>query len=218
MPQVFPEITNLLARASIVGLVFGLPALALVSWGVYRSPWVTRAEMPLEQPVPFSHKHHVSDDGIDCRFCHTSVETSSFAGIPPTQTCMTCHSIVWNRAAVLEPVRTSYAGGAPLRWVRVHDLPEFVFFDHGIHVAKGVGCSTCHGRIDGMPLTRQVHSLQMRWCLDCHEDPAKNLRPQSAIFAMDWTPPPDQATRGAALVRDYGIDRSRMLDCATCHR
>jgi hypothetical protein len=218
MPQIFPEISNLLARVSIVGLVFGLVALALVSWGVYRSPWVTRAEMPPDQPVPFSHKHHVTDDGIDCRFCHTGVETSSFAGIPPTKTCMICHAIVWNRAAVLEPVRASYATGAPLRWVRVHDLPEFVFFDHGIHVAKGVGCSTCHGRVDRMPLTQQVHTLQMRWCLGCHEDPARYLRPRDAIFAMDWTPPPDQAARGAALLREYGIDRSRMLDCVTCHR
>ncbi len=174
---------------------------------------------PIRQPIPFSHEHHVRDDGIDCRYCHASVETSSFAGVPPLATCMTCHSILFNDAAVLAPLRAGYAGGAPLAWNRVHDLPDFVYFDHSIHIAKGIGCSTCHGSVDRMPLMRRVASLYMQWCLDCHRRPEAHLRPPDRIFDMQWRPPPDQAARGAELLKAYGLRTTRELtDCSTCHR
>ena len=174
---------------------------------------------PIEQPIPFSHQHHVRDDGLDCRYCHTSVETSAFAGIPPLSTCMTCHAELFNDARPLAPLREAYANGATLAWNRVHDLPDFVYFDHSIHIAKGVGCTTCHGPIDRMPLTRRVASLYMQWCLDCHRDPAPHLRPRDAVFDVGWQPPPDQRERGAALARAYNLRSTRELtDCSTCHR
>ncbi len=218
MPQVFSRSFDLIARAALLLAVIGIVALGAVSWAVYRSGWVTRAGMPIEQPVPFSHKHHVGDDGIDCRYCHTSVETGAFAGIPPTKTCMTCHSVLWSDSPMLAPVRESYSTGKPLRWIRVHDLPEFVFFNHSIHVAKGVGCSTCHGRVDRMPLTRQVRSLEMRWCLDCHRAPERYLRPRSEVFDMAWSPPANQIEIGKRLVKEYAINEGQMTDCVMCHR
>jgi hypothetical protein len=169
-----------------------------------------------EQPVPFSHKHHVSGLGIDCRYCHTSVETSSFAGIPPTTTCMSCHSQIWAGSPMLEPVRASLRTNEPLRWTRVHDLPDFVYFDHSIHVAKGVGCSTCHGRVDQMPITWRENTLLMEWCLNCHREPERYVRPRSAIFQMDWVPPPNQLEAGRALLQAYHI--RKLTDCYTCHR
>jgi hypothetical protein len=169
-----------------------------------------------EQPVPFSHKHHVSGLGIDCRYCHTAVETSSFAGIPPTETCMSCHSQIWFDSPMLEPVRASFQTGRALHWTRVHDLPDFVYFNHSIHLEKGVGCSTCHGRVDQMPLTLAEHSLLMEWCLDCHRMPERFVRPRGYIFRMDWTPPANQLTLGRRLVKEYGI--RKLTDCYTCHR
>jgi hypothetical protein len=216
MAQVFHPSTNTLSRLSIFGLVF---VVAGLGWGVLevnRSSYVTQAYVARTQPVPFSHKHHVESMGIDCRYCHTSVEVSSFAGLPPTKTCMNCHSQVWAQAPMLEPVRESFRTDQSIRWVRVHDLPDFVFFNHSIHVAKGIGCSTCHGRVDQMPLMWSVSPLQMEWCLDCHRQPEKYVRPREAVFDMSWTPPPDQLARGAELVRKYQI---RKLDsCSTCHR
>src|ERR1043165_7937100 len=179
MPQIFHRRDNTVARVVLFGVVF-LPAAAFgVLWLVVRSPYATAAGEAAAQPVPFSHKHHVGDDGIDCRYCHTTVETSSYAGSPSTQTCMNCHSQIWSDSPMLEPVRASYRTGEPLRWTRVHNLPEFVYFDHSIHVNKGVGCATCHGRVDQMPLTYQVASLQMEWCLECHQNPAHYVRPRS---------------------------------------
>jgi Cytochrome c7 and related cytochrome c len=218
MTQVFHRSTNFLSKVSIFGALFIVAAIFAVSWEIYRSPWVTEATMPREQPVPFSHEHHVSGLGIDCRYCHTSVEKSSFAGIPPIKTCMTCHSLIWNDSPMLAPVREAYRTGVPIQWVRVDDLPEFVFFNHSIHVAKGVGCATCHGRVDRMPLTMQVHTLHMRWCLKCHEDPAKYIRPRDQVFNMAWQPPPDQEKVGAALVKEYKINVHQMTDCVMCHR
>jgi hypothetical protein len=216
MAQVFHPSTNTLSRLSIFGLVF---VVAGLGWGVLevnRSSYVTQAYVARTQPVPFSHKHHVEGMGIDCRYCHTSVEVSSFAGLPPTKTCMNCHSQVWAQAPMLEPVRESFRTDQSIRWVRVHDLPDFVFFNHSIHVAKGIGCSTCHGRVDQMPLMWSVSPLQMEWCLDCHRQPEKYVRPREAVFDMSWTPPPDQLARGTELVRKYQI---RKLDsCSTCHR
>jgi hypothetical protein len=171
----------------------------------------------VEQPVPFSHKHHVGDDGIDCRYCHSSVETSAFAGIPPLSTCMTCHSQLYTDTAALKPVVDSWRHGVALHWQRVHQLPDFVYFNHSIHVAKGVGCVTCHGRVDRMPLTWRARPLSMQWCLDCHRAPQKYLRPRDKVFDMAWQAK-DQAALGMALVRRYRIDTRRLSDCSVCHR
>ncbi|HZS51523.1 MAG TPA: cytochrome c3 family protein [Bryobacterales bacterium] len=216
MAQIFHRSTNTIARVTILGGVFILIAVSWILYLFYRSDYMTGARVVRDQPVPFSHKHHVSDDGIDCRYCHTSVEDSSFAGIPPTETCMSCHSQIWAGAAMLEPVRASFRNNQPLEWTRVHDLPDYVYFDHSIHINKGIGCSTCHGRVDQMPLTWRENTLLMEWCLDCHRDPARYVRPRQDVFQMDYTPPADQRSLGRKLVQEYKI-RS-LTDCYTCHR
>ena len=216
MPQIFRPSANTLSKlslASILMLVGGLIGLAML---LGRSSYVTRANEYVEQPVQFSHQHHVLDDGIDCRYCHTSVETSSFAGIPPTKTCMNCHSQIWQSAPILEPVRASFRDDKPMRWVRVHDLPDFVFFNHSIHIKKGMGCESCHGRLDQMPLTRQVQSLQMEWCLSCHRNPQDFVRPRSEVFTMGYRPSVPQSVLGPQLVKEYGI--KSLTSCSTCHR
>jgi hypothetical protein len=184
-----------------------------------RSSYGTDAGRTRVQPVPFSHEHHVGVLGIDCRYCHEGVEHSSFAGLPPTKTCMNCHSQMWVGSDMLEPVRDSYRTGKPLHWHRVYNLPGFVYFDHSIHVQKGVGCSSCHGRIDQMPFTFQVPSLLMEWCIDCHREPEKHLRPREAVFDMKWQEPPDQLERGLELKKDYDIrDAQFLTSCSVCHR
>lgn len=216
MPQIFHRSANTLSKVSLAGillLVGGLIGLAML---LGRSSYVTRAQEYVEQPVQFSHLHHVLDDGIDCRYCHTSVETSPFAGIPPTKTCMNCHSQIWQSAPILEPVRASFREDKPMTWVRVHDLPDFVYFNHSIHVKKGMGCETCHGRIDQMPLTKQQNSLQMEWCTNCHRNPQDYVRPREEVFTMGYRPREDQATLGPKLVKEYNIKPS--TDCSTCHR
>jgi len=216
MPQIFRPSANTLSKlslASILLLVGGLIGLAML---LGRSSYVTRANEYIEQPVQFSHQHHVLDDGIDCRYCHTSVETSSFAGIPPTKTCMNCHSQIWQTAPILEPVRASFREDRPMRWVRVHDLPDFVYFNHSIHIKKGMGCESCHGRLDQMPLTRQVQSLQMEWCLNCHRNPQDYVRPRSEVFTMGYRPTVAQSVLGPQLVKEYGI--KSLTSCSTCHR
>ena len=177
---------------------------------------MTRAGEFIEQPIQFSHLHHAGDDGIDCRYCHTSVETAAFAGIPPTKTCMNCHSQIWSTAAILEPVRASFRDDRSLRWIRVHDLPDFVYFNHSIHVKKGMGCETCHGRVDQMPLMLQENSLQMEWCLNCHRAPEQFVRPRSEVFTMGYRPPVPQSVLGPKLVNEYGIQS--LTSCSTCHR
>src|SRR5947199_7418009 len=196
MPQFFPPSANQYARTSLIFLIVAVGTLGLTAYKLQSSPWVTREGMRPEQPVPFSHQHHVSGLGIDCRYCHTSVETSGFAGIPPTKTCMNCHSQIWTNAALLEPVRESFRSGKSLVWNRVNDLPDFVYFDHSIHINKGVGCNSCHGPVDKMPLMYQASSLQMEWCLDCHRAPDKFLRPKQLagnprdqVFNMLYEPP-----------------------------
>jgi hypothetical protein len=216
MPQVFSRNANLYARFSIFGGVLGLAGLTLAALLWARSPYATNQGEPVNQPIQFSHKHHVTDDGIDCRYCHTTVETSAFAGMPSTQTCMNCHSQVWAQSPALEPVRLSFQNGQPIEWNRVHDLAEFVYFDHSIHVQKGVGCSTCHGQIDDMPLTAKAQSMQMSWCLDCHRDPAKYVRPREEVFNMSWQPPSNQEELGRQLVQQYVIES--LMNCSTCHR
>jgi hypothetical protein len=166
--------------------------------------------------VPFSHQHHVGGMGVDCRYCHTSVETSATAGIPPTKTCMNCHSQIWSQSPTLEPVRASFRTGQSIEWTRVHDLPDFAYFNHSAHVSKGVGCTTCHGPVDRMPLMWQYSSLQMEWCLDCHRAPERYVRPKEEVFSVSWQPPADQIEKGRALVQAYGI-RTR-TSCSTCHR
>jgi len=216
MPQIFRPSANTLSKlglASILLLVGGLIGLAML---LGRSSYVTRANENVEQPVQFSHLHHVLDDGIDCRYCHTSVETSSFAGIPPTKTCMNCHSQIWQTAPILEPVRASFREDRPLRWTRVHDLPDFAYFNHSIHIKKGMGCESCHGRVDQMPLMRQVESLQMEWCLNCHRHPEDYVRPRSEVFTMGYRPTVPQSVLGPQLVMEYNI--KSLTSCSTCHR
>ena len=216
MAQVFPRLLVLqlkLWALAGVGFVF----VALLAWRISIAPHPAIGT-PAEQIVPFSHKHHVGDVGLDCRYCHTAVEQSAFAGIPPTHTCMTCHSELFTQQSMLAPVVQSFASGDPLQWNRIHDLPDFVYFNHSIHVAKGVGCATCHGPVDRMPLTWRVAPLTMQWCLDCHRAPEKYLRPVDRVFDMSWRPSGDQLALGRRLVAAYHIHKSSLTDCSTCHR
>ncbi len=219
MPQVFPKAANPWSRASLVGLLFlALSAGWLVAL-IQRSDYVTAANQFIEQPVQFSHQHHVGGIGIDCRYCHTSVEQAASASIPPTQTCMNCHSQIWAQSPYLEPVRASWQSGESLEWIRVHDLPDFVYFNHSIHVRQGVGCATCHGRVDQMPLMFQASSLQMSWCLDCHRNPAQYVRPRDQVYNMAWERPADDPGLGVRLVQEYKIGSVEQLtSCSTCHR
>lgn len=218
MPQIFRPRADSIARWIMAAIVVAPLGAIGIAYLVHTTAWASQIGVTVNQPVPFSHKHHVSDDGIDCRYCHTSVGTARFAGIPPTRTCMTCHSQLWTNAAMLAPVRESLATDTPIRWNRVNWLPDFVFFDHSVHVKNGVGCSTCHGDIAKMPLTMQAKPLSMRWCLSCHRNPAPNLRPPDQIFATDWVPPKDQAARGAQLMKFYDIHPKHLTDCSVCHR
>ena len=217
MPQIFHRSANAFSRFTIFGSIFLIAGIAYVSTKVNRSPYFTRANVVREQPVPFSHQHHSGQLGIDCRYCHTSVEEGAFAGIPPTKTCMTCHSQIWTNAEMLEPVRASYRDDRPIEWTRVHDLPDFVYFNHSIHVNKGIACESCHGRVDDMPLMYQENTLHMEWCLDCHRHPEKFVRPREAVFQFDWEPPHgERAAMGQKLMEEYKV-RS-LTDCYTCHR
>jgi len=219
MPQIFHRSTNTIARVSIVGIILIAGVAAAVAGGFVQSTYLTDVAVPREQPIPFSHEHHVGELGIDCRYCHTTVETSSFAGMPPTETCMNCHKQIWSTSEMLEPVRASYRTGAPIRWNRVYDLPGFAYFDHSIHVAKGVGCVTCHGRVDRMPILARQNTLYMNWCLDCHDAPERFVRPREHVFDLDWVPSEDQETLGRRLVAEYGImDRQHLTSCDVCHR
>ena len=218
MAQLFHPSMKVVSRASIVLLFLLGLAVTTAAIGIYDSGYTTGVDVPREQEVPFSHKRHVDGNGIRCEYCHTSVARSSFAGIPPTYTCMTCHSQIFTATALLRPVRESLRSNEPLHWIRVNDLPDFVYFNHSIHVNKGVGCVTCHGRVDQMPLVWREHTLFMSWCLDCHRSPEKYIRPREEVFNMEWKPAENQETIGRRLIREYGIDTSRITDCSTCHR
>ncbi len=214
MPQIFHRSTNTVAKVSLFGAVF---FIAVAGWALMtldRSAYVTGEGVTLNQPVPFSHDHHTAALGIDCRYCHTNVEVGASAGIPPTATCMNCHKLIWNDSEMLAPVRASFASGEPLEWNRVHDLPDYVYFDHSIHIAKGVSCVSCHGRVDEMPLIYQASSLHMEWCLDCHMDPEPHLRPREEVFNMAWTS--DDPELGARLAAEHHVEPG--IDCSTCHR
>ncbi len=230
--QIFHRSANVISRASIYAGIFTLAGVLWACIQFQRSPYVTYAGIARPQPAPFSHQHHVAALGIDCRYCHTSVETSNFAGIPPTKTCMNCHSQIWTSAPLLEPVRESFRSGKSLVWNRVNDLPDFVYFDHSIHINKGVGCNTCHGPVDRMPLMFNYASLQMEWCIECHRAPEKSLRPREQVFNMRYQQPTqdlpvvvdgmsytDQLSLGKHLVKKYNL-RSVMdiTSCSTCHR
>jgi len=217
MAQIFPRATNQIAKASIaLGVVVAAMVVGIVLFVFPRSAYVTRQKEAREQPVPFYHKHHVGGIGIDCRYCHTSVEHSATAGIPPTQTCMNCHSIIFKDSPTLEPVRASWRTNTSIPWVKVHDLPDFVYFNHSAHVNKGVGCTTCHGPIDEMSYVYAEKSLLMEWCLDCHRQPEKYLRPKSEVFSVAYRPPDDQIALGRRLKAEYHVETQ--TTCSTCHR
>lgn len=219
MSQIFHRHANIYSRLSMIAVVVFAGALGGAVALLNVSGYNTNQDVFVEQPIQFSHAHHVGGMGIDCRYCHTSVEESAFANIPPTKTCLNCHSQIWNTAPILEPVRASLRDNKPLHWIRVHDLPDFVYFNHAIHVRKGMGCATCHGPVDKMPLVYQQATLQMSWCLDCHRNPARYIRPREHVFNMSWRPPSDDPDMGARLVKQYKIASVEQLtSCSTCHR
>jgi ferredoxin len=218
MAQVFRESANSLMRVALGGTVVGVSVLSFLGWLLYTSPAVTQVMVQKAQPIPFSHHRHVGGNGIDCRYCHTTVEKSNFAGIPPTETCMTCHSQILADAPMLQPVHESWKTGKPIQWTRVYDLPDFVYFDHSIHIAKGVGCTTCHGAIDQQRLTAKANTLHMSWCLQCHKAPERYLRPKSEVFNVDWKPPADQIAQGKKLVQEYNVKVEQLTNCSVCHR
>lgn len=218
MSQIFHPSTNTLSRLSLVGALGTVAAVGWLGAVGLRSTYVTEVGVAQTQPVPFSHKHHVGGLGLDCRYCHTSVEDAAFAGIPATTTCMTCHSQIWTDSPMLALVQDSLRTDQSIAWTRVHDVADFVYFDHSIHVQKGVGCVSCHGRVDQMPLLWREHSLYMEWCLDCHRQPERFVRPREAVFQMDWPAADDQLALGQTLVRTYQIHTKQLTDCSICHR
>jgi hypothetical protein len=219
MAQIFHRSFNVYSKLSILFALLAAGGGVALVMAVDRSPYNTNEGVVYEQPVPFSHDHHTAALGIDCRYCHYTVERSAFAQIPPTEVCMNCHKEIWKDSPMLEAVRASYRDGEPIRWNRVHDLPDFVYFDHSVHVAKGVGCASCHGRVDEMPLIARGASLQMGWCLDCHRHPEDNVRPPSEVFNMSWERPKGDPDYGKKLVEEAGIeDERRLTSCSTCHR
>jgi hypothetical protein len=222
MPQLFTPQANTHARVLLIGAVLTICGAGWVTSEVFWSPYTTYVDVAFDQPVPFSHKHHVGDDGIDCRYCHNAVEKSAFAGMPSSQTCMSCHSQIFSDASMLAPVRQSLVSRTPLQWNRVDDLPDYVYFNHSIHVAKGIGCSTCHGRVDQMPLIRKTQTLYMKWCLECHRDPGKFVRPAGEIYNVNWDAAANQKQQrdqASKLIADYHIDTTgRLTNCSICHR
>jgi len=215
MAQIFDRSANALARMSLVLTGLIVIGLGLTLDELQRSPWVTRQGQRADQPVPFSHKHHVQGLGLQCQYCHTSVEKSSYAGIPPTKTCMNCHAQIWTNAQLLEPVRHSWATGESIKWIKIHDLPDYVYFNHSIHVNKGIGCSSCHGRVDNMPLMYQESSLQMEWCLNCHRNAVKNIRPTSEIYNMAWTGASEDKPVWCGNTSKSGVPTAQQVSCTT---
>ncbi len=229
MPQVFPKSMNVVARLSILSLPFLVAGAAAGGTAFYRSDYTTGTREVVEQPVPFSHKHHVAQLGIGCQYCHTSVEVSSSSGFPPTKTCMNCHQQMWQSADLLEPVRASYANNTPITWVKIHNVPHYTYFNHSIHVNKGVGCASCHGNIDEMNLVYQSKTLLMEWCLNCHRAPEEYLRPKEEIYNIRWKAsdrtnpdtgePYDQITLGNKLKEEYQVRQASVItNCSICHR
>ena len=219
MSQIFPKSANAAVRSSLFAVLTLVLFLGWVGFTLMRSSWLTKQSEYVEQPIQFSHAHHVGGVGLDCRYCHTSVEKSSFAGIPPTKTCINCHSQIWANAPILEPVRASFRDDTPLKWKRVTDLPDFVYFNHQIHVKQGVGCATCHGPVDKMPLITQATSMLMEWCLECHRAPEKFLRPRAEVFNMAYEAPANQIELGLRLKKEYNVAGiEHLTSCSVCHR
>jgi hypothetical protein len=216
MPQIFHRSFNTISRLTIFGTAFFVAFFGWVLLVLARSSYVTNVGITRDQPVPFSHEHHVAGLGIDCRYCHDGVTKSSFAGMPPTKTCMNCHQQIWVGSPMLEPVREAYKEDKPIRWERVHRLADFVYFNHSVHVNNGMACETCHGPVDHMPLMYQHGTLLMEWCLNCHREPGKFVRPRADVFTMGWQPPADQPDLGQKLADDYGL--RKLTHCSTCHR
>jgi hypothetical protein len=214
-PLIFPRWVDTL-RPVIVGLVLVGPVYLLALAYYAGSPRTLNVGYAPTQPVPYSHALHAGQLGIDCRYCHNTVERAAHAAVPPTQTCMNCHTNIYPESPKLIPVRESYSTGMPVRWVRVHDLPDYVYFNHSAHVRRGVGCVECHDRVDKMEVVYQARPLNMGWCLDCHRDPDPRLRPVDQVTNMAWAPDEDRRALGARLRKEYGINPSE--DCSTCHR
>ncbi len=216
MAQIFHRSFNTISRLTIFGAAFLVAFLGWAMLVMARSSYVTNTGITRDQPVPFSHKHHVNDLGIDCRYCHDGVTKSSFAGMPPTKTCMNCHQQIWVGSEMLEPVRQAYKEDKPLKWERVHRLADFVYFNHSVHVNNGMGCNTCHGPVDDMPLMYQHGTLLMEWCLNCHRQPEQFVRPRDEVFNMQWQPPADKPNQGKELANEYQL--RKLTNCSTCHR
>jgi hypothetical protein len=216
--QIFSPNANALAKVSIASILLLITGVVAAMVGIYLSPWFTDVGIAKEQPVPFSHKHHVDELKIECRYCHATVEKAAYAGYPATETCMSCHSQVWTNSPLLAPVRESYQTGEPLLWNAIYDLPDFVYFNHSAHVNNGIGCSSCHGRIDQQQLAAKAQPLYMGWCLGCHRNVEDNIRPRDQVFNMDWQPPANQAEIGVNLIAEYGIQTEQLTNCAICHR
>lgn len=219
MAQVFHPSMNVVSRASIAAVALALPVLGILGWGISQS-YGNEMHTPREQPIPFSHKHHVGDDGIDCKYCHSTVDKGASAGMPSTYTCMTCHSQIWSESPELEKLREAFKLGKAVQWQRVHDLPDFAYFNHSIHVKKGVSCVSCHGRVDEMPLVWKEKTMNMAFCIDCHKNPKPNLRPRDFVTQLDWKPKPEDAAKmGDELFEKYHVlGRQQMTNCSTCHR
>ena len=212
----FTPRANTISRVLLVGLLV-VPLLLVGTLIAFaHSPLITGQDRMVAQPIPFDHRHHVQDDEIDCLYCHPGAERAPEAGVPSTDACMNCHGQIWPRSPVLAPLRAAWAAGEPIRWKRVHDLPDFVFFDHSIHYAKGVGCVSCHGRVDQMPAVIQARPLTMEWCLECHADPTPHLRPREALTRMDWQPPVDDPQLGRRIAER--LDVEPRTNCWSCHR
>lgn len=215
MAQIFPRWTNHLPTIAAAASLFIIVAVVGFFW-YYGSPKYTDVGYRPTQPVPFSHKLHAGDLGMDCRYCHSNVERSPDANVPPTQTCMNCHKLILPESEKLLPVRESYATGRPIEWIRVHMLPEYAYFDHSAHLRAGVGCVSCHGRIDRMDVVQQAEPLSMSWCLDCHRQPQKSLRPVNQITNMDWQPSAEQISFAEKQIKELNINPP--VDCSGCHR
>jgi hypothetical protein len=218
MSQLFHPSINLITRITLLALVLIVTGVGWLCYTIFNAPYVTEVGIAKAQAIPFSHQQHVGGLGLDCRYCHISVEESNSASLPSTEVCMGCHKQVAKDSPFLQAVQESITENKPLAWIRVHTLADHVYFNHAIHVKQGVACETCHGRVDQMPVVMKTQSLQMAWCLDCHRTPEKYIRPRNAVFAVGWQPEQDQIQLGKELVQAYHIQVNQLTDCSVCHR
>ncbi|MBN2412519.1 cytochrome c3 family protein [candidate division KSB1 bacterium] len=215
MAQIFPRWTNKTPRVILITAVTAFAAIVAFFW-YFGSPKYTDAGYRPVQPVPYSHKLHAGDLELDCRYCHWAVEISESANVPSTQICMNCHSLILTESEKLMPLRESIGNNVPVQWIRVHMLPDYVYFDHGAHLNAGVGCVTCHGNVAEMEIVSQISPLSMSWCLECHRNPAPNLRPVDQITNMNWQPPEDQKSFAEQVLKEKNIYPP--VACSGCHR